>query len=82
MSDTFYFVAYVEKRETLTVIDLAYSVDYERDDWDVVNDENFTDPLEAIAYARALAKQHGLKYRLFDSRYHSSLSEKLQLTLD
>lgn len=81
MSDTFYFVAFVDKGETLTVIDLAHSVDYERDDWAVVNDENFSDHLEAIEYARALATQHGLKYRRFDSRYDSSLNEKLTLTL-
>lgn len=81
MSETFYFVAYVDKGETLTVIDLAHCVDYERDEWSVVNDENFHDHLEAIAYARALAAQEGLKYRPFDSRYDSSLNEKLHLTL-
>lgn len=83
MSETFYFVAFVgEGQQEITVIDLGHSVSYERDDWAVVNDEDFHDHLEAIAYAKALAAQHGLKYRRFESRYNSSLNEKMVLTLD
>lgn len=81
MSDTFYFIAFVDKGETITVIDLGHSVSYERDEWSVVNDEDFSDHLEAIAYARALAEKHGLKYRRFESRYNSELNERLILTL-
>lgn len=46
MSDTFYFVVMVDKGQALTVIDLAYCVDYERSDWSCVDIENFTDPIE------------------------------------
>ena len=81
MSDTFYFVAFVDKGEALTVIDLGHSVSYERDEWSVANDENFHGHLEAIAYARALAEKHGLKYRRFESRYDKSLNERMNLTL-
>lgn len=81
-NETFYFVAYVDKRTALTVIDLAFVVDYERSDWDCVNDENFHDRDEAIHYARKLAAKYGLEYRLFDSRYDESLNEHLFLTDD
>lgn len=81
-NETFYFVAFVRNRQALTVIDLAYTVDYERNDWDAVNDENFHDPDTAIRYARKLADKYGLEYQLFDSRYDSSLSERLSLSLD
>lgn len=75
MSDTFYFVAMVEKGTALTVIDLAHCVDYERDEWWVVDNENFNTPAEAINHAKRLASLNGLKYNRFDSRYDSSLSE-------
>lgn len=78
--DTFYFIAYVQNRQALTVIDLAYVVDYERRDWDIVNDEIFKDRDEAIFYARRLAQNYGLGYRLFESRYDESLNEHLVLT--
>lgn len=82
MSSTFYFLTYVGKdRQEVTVIDLGYNVDYERDEFAAVNDLNFENHLEAIIYARALAIQNGLKYRLFESRYNSSLDEKLILRL-
>ena len=75
MTDTFYFVALVNKRTALTVIDLAHCVDYERDEWCVVDDVNFDNPPEAIAHAKRLAALNGLEYSRFDSRYNSSLSE-------
>ena len=75
MSDTFYFVALVDNRTALTVIDLAHCVDYERDDWCVVDNENFDNPQEAIAHAKRLADLNGLGYNSFDSRYNESLSE-------
>lgn len=62
VSSTFYFPAYVGKgRQEITVIDLGYNVDYERDEFAAVNDLNFKSHLEAILYARALAAQNGLK---------------------
>lgn len=75
MSDTFYFVALVDKGKALTVIDLAHCVDYERDDWSVVDDKNFDNPQDAIAHAKRLAGLNGLAYNRFDSRYNESLSE-------
>lgn len=81
-NETFYFIAYVQKRQALTVIDLAYSVDYEKDDWDVACNETFQEPEAAINYARKLATKYGLEYKPFDSRYNESLSERLYLTDD
>lgn len=75
MSDTFYFVALINKCTALTVIDLAHCVDYERDDWCIVDDVNFDNPQEAIAHAKRLAALNDLEYSRFDSRYDSSLSE-------
>ncbi|WP_338924530.1 hypothetical protein V0M98_33485 (plasmid) [Pseudomonas silesiensis] len=76
MSDTFYFVALKGSDEsTLLVIDLALAVAYERDQWKVVDDEDFYDLDEAIAHARGLAARNGLKYQPFESRYESSLDE-------
>lgn len=79
MNDTFYFVVMVDKGQALTVIDLAYCVDYERSDWSCVDIENFTDPSSAINHARRLANRNGLAYKSFESRYDSYLNEpKLQ----
>lgn len=76
MSETFYFVAFNGLDETtLLVIDLAHVVDYERDEWNVVDQVNFDDRDEAIAHARGLAEGNGLKYKTFESRYNSSLNE-------
>jgi hypothetical protein len=81
VSDTFYFVAFIDKETTLKVIDLAHCVSYERGDWNVVDEENFTDRDKAIAHARTLAIVNGLAYQPFESRYDYSLNEpKLSLT--
>ena len=79
---TFYFIAFVDERQALTVIDLAYVVDYEKNDWDVASDEIFQKPDAAIEHARKLAKKYELRYELFDSRYDESLNERLVLTAD
>lgn len=81
-NETFYFIAFVDNRKALTVIDLAYSVSYEKEDWDVACNETFEKPEDAIQYARALAQKYSLAYRMFDSRYDNSLNERLSLTLD
>jgi LPS O-antigen subunit length determinant protein (WzzB/FepE family) len=73
-TNTFYFVAFINNKTALTVIDLDQNVSYQRSDWDVVNDENFNNPNEAIDYA--------LGYEIFESRYDKSLNEKIVLTLD
>lgn len=78
-NETFYFIAFVNNRQALTVIDLAYVVDYERNDWDVASAETFQERDTAIQYARKLAEKYGLEYQLFDSRYDESLNERLFL---
>lgn len=82
MSDgtTFYFVIYSSlDRSSIKVIDLAYCVSYERDEWPAMSQENFRSPDEAIVYARALAKKYGLVYEMFESRYNKELNEQLFL---
>ena len=76
----FYFIVHPSgDQKRITVIDLSYSVDYERSDWMAVNDDNFSCHKEAIEYARALAEKYNLKYELFESRYNSALNEHLSL---
>ncbi|MBI6883075.1 hypothetical protein [Pseudomonas putida] len=83
MSDTFYFVAFADReRKSVHVIDLGHSVSYERDEFAAVNDEDFSTLEEAIAHAKALAEKYKLGYKPFQSRYNSSLNERLVLTLD
>jgi len=80
---TFYFVAHPRgDKTTLTVIDVARALSYERNEFDAVNDIDFDDHNEAIDYARVLASVHDLKYEMFDSRYNEDLNEKLQLILE
>ena len=82
MGDLFYFIAHPQgDKSRVTVIDLSYSVSYERSDWDAANSINFTNPDEAIKYAKAIADKYNLKYELFNSRYDESTSEVLNLEL-
>lgn len=79
--ETFYFVILCgDDSDTLTVIDLAKCVDYERSDWNCIDTVNFKTRDAAIVYAREIAKANNMKYRPFESRYDSSLNEpKLSL---
>jgi len=73
-----YFIAYINDRKAVTVIDLSFCVNYEKDDWDVVegdNGKNTTVLPEAIINARNFAKINNLEYEPFESRYHSCLNE-------
>ncbi|MEF1338960.1 hypothetical protein REH81_19630 [Vibrio rotiferianus] len=84
-NETFYFLAYPGgDHKKITVIDLGFSVEYQRNDWANVNDETYYDHEKAITDARKLADKFGLEYVPFDSRYNSDLSEPKhpQLTLD
>lgn len=82
-TDTFYFVIYNGKdKSAIKVIDLAYSVDYERSDFPVVNKEDFQELEDAIEHAKALAEKYGLRYIPFESRYDSGLNESCNLSLD
>lgn len=69
MTDRIFFAAYVDKRSSITVIDLQRDMSYERGDWDVVNDVDHYTSEESIAYTRDLAKRHNINYKPFDSRY-------------
>jgi uncharacterized Zn finger protein len=74
--DTFYFIVFTDKgRKTITVIDLAHVVAYERDDWINVNDITMYNSREAVLYAREKASNEDFYYEKFDSRYHSFLNE-------
>ena len=83
MNDTFYFVVFTaDEEDTLTVIDLAKCVSYERDDWNCIDNLNFQERDEAIEYARVVAQANNMKYRPFTSRYSSELNEpRLSLVL-
>ncbi|WOF81461.1 hypothetical protein P5704_026555 (plasmid) [Pseudomonas sp. FeN3W] len=79
----FYFVSFKGMdRTTITVIDLDHCVSYERDEFSPVNDQNFSDHLDAIEHAKALACKYNLNYAPFVSRYRSELNETNLLTLD
>ena len=75
MTDTFYFVAIVDKGKALTVIDLAHCVDYEREDWCTADFIDFDNPQEAIAHAKHLAARNNLQYKRFESRYGLNINE-------
>lgn len=78
--DVFYFVILCGNSDTITVIDLARCVDYERSDWNCIDNIDFKVRDAAIVYAREVAKANGLKYKPFESRYDSSTNEpKLSL---
>lgn len=78
-NEKFYFVVYINRGEDITVVDLGRNVDYQREDWHTISKVDFTSPDKAIAYARAVSKEHNLGYELFESRYHESLNECLEL---
>lgn len=74
--DTFYFIMHPCGDKTkIQVCDLSHVVSYQRSDWACVNDRNFSERDEAIAYARALAVKYEFTYVPFESRYDSSLNE-------
>ena len=82
MNNTFYFIAYVNNRTALTVIDLGYNVDYQMDDWDVAIPIRFNDHIGAIKVGRSVAKANDLQYVLFESRYNKELNEYLGVPCD
>lgn len=80
-ADKFYFIALIENKTTLTVIDLSFGTDYERNDWSAVDDENYETHALAICAAREMARFHGLKYKPFESRYDDRLNEYPAITM-
>lgn len=77
MNDTFYFVIHPRgDKSKVKVVDLGYSVSYQKNEWDCINKETFTDCKEAISYARKIAHKYNLQYQFFESRYNSDLNEK------
>ena len=78
MNDVFYFICYPKgNRDKITVIDLSYAVNYERNEWDCTTPTNYEDRDEAIRAARSLAENYGKDYELFESRYDPSTDEYL-----
>ena len=74
----FYFICHPKgDRSKLQVVDLQYTLDYEKDDWDVAVPTDFDNRTDAILWARSLAKGYGLTYNMFESRYDSELNEYL-----
>jgi len=68
--DGFYFLAFhCGDRSRITVVDLMNCVGYERNEWENVNENTYNHRDEAIKAAREIAKEHGLMYVPFRSRY-------------
>ena len=73
-----YFICYPRgDKNLLTVIDLASATQYEKNEWDVTTPHEFDNRNEAIAHARGLARDYGLQYKMFESRYDHALNEYL-----
>ena len=73
----FYFVARVKTEQGMgvTVIDLSEAVDYQRNDWDAVNDFNHESLEGALAEARLFAFDNDVPYVPYESRYDESTNE-------
>jgi len=81
--ETFYFLVRNSALDrTISVIDLAYAVDYEREDWITVDDKNFVCADHAIRYGRWKAAVEGVPYQDFISRYNSRLDENFKVTFE
>lgn len=72
----FYFLAYTNNKQAITVIDLNWCVEYEMDEWDLVEgiDDKYIELDEAISIAKNKANNKGIEYVEFDSRYHNELN--------
>jgi len=80
-----YFLAYVNKRAALTVIELSHVVSYERDEFDAVDDNDYHNPIEAIYAAKAMIKRAAsrgisLSYDNYSSRYWNPSDTEGDLT--
>lgn len=76
MSERFYFVIYLQSKNSFTVVDVSHVASYERDEFPAVDSANYATPALAISAARLFAKHNGALYAPFVSRYDSALSEK------
>lgn len=77
MTDTFYFLIRNSVLDrTISVVDLSYAVDYERDDWITVDEKNFVCAEHAIRWGRYIASVEGVPYKDFVSRYDHRLDER------
>ena len=77
---TFYFIAHPRGIESkITVIDLSYAASHERGEFCAVNDADYQDLNEALDDAKKIAFKFNLEYQRFESRYNSSLNEKINL---
>lgn len=70
MSSKYYIIYPRGDRSKISVVEIVDALDYELSDYAVASRQSFTDPNEAVPYAKELAKTHGLKYE------HGSLSRE------
>lgn len=79
-SDTFYFLCHpCGDRTKITVVDLGHNVSYQKNDWDVVNSNEFDNAKDAIMYGKRLAIKYRLEYQPFESRYGEEVEDGLYL---
>lgn len=75
--DVFYFLVHpFGELNRVQVVDLSYCNKFRRDDYYIVNSEDFEDQDTAIKYAKALAKKHNLTYEPFVPNYYCSTPEE------
>lgn len=84
--DVFYFLVHpFGNKKQVQVVDLSYCNKFRRDDYYIVNSEDFENQEDAIKYAKALAEKYDLTYKPFVPNHHCSTSEEtkeLSLTDD
>lgn len=68
MSSTYHIVYPRGDRSKICVVEIVDALSYELSDYALASRNSFTDPDEAVAYAKELAKTHNIKYE------HGSLS--------
>lgn len=62
MSSKYHIIYPRGDRSKLSVVEIVDALDYELSDYAVASRNSFTDPNEAVAYAKELAKNNGLSY--------------------
>jgi len=76
--DGFFAIVYPRgDRTRLTVIDLMWVVDYKMYDYNCATPFRYGTRDEAIREARRLAREYGLGYDMYESRYDETTNEYL-----
>jgi hypothetical protein len=73
MNEYIYFICFYRdsERSAITVVDLQQDMSYEKQDFAIVNENEYDTREEAIESARDIAKRHNLQYIPFVSRYRN-----------